>query len=331
MDDFDFAPIDYSIDTPIDFGNSFEPESIYDLYDGSQTLGSYAPSIDAPPEDWLNYFQDQSGTNGWDINTTPNQNWFQQLIGGGNLFNTLGQLGSAALVGRNIYESNQTNQLNQEMLRAQIEAAKAKLIQDSKLADSATYSKYTNDASAHTTSARDNALLRHYLEQTQPYNRERELAILGQNGVDIGGLQALRNSQIPKQNDYVKDLLGYENRFNSYADDMINMRNQDQLYNSLNPNIGGQTGQSFDWQSTIPNDADPALIEDYLRYIGEQTGQLLQNNDTGSRPPLNSDVSLWDNEDIDANWGTPLGDVGFWDNENRNDPNSGFISKTGLA
>jgi len=269
MDDYNFdLPIDYSIGTPVDFGSNFTPESIYDLYNGNQTIGSYAPDINASSEDWLNYFQEQPGTNGWDINTSTDPSIIQKLLGG-NMNSTLGALGSAALMGTNMYQDYQSNELQQEALKQQARAAAANL----KNVDANIYKSYTTGASDETTNARDNLLLRQYMDQTQPYNMEREMAILGKGGVDTGKLMALRNAQQPGRNQYVNELLGYENQFKGYGSDLINMRDQDQLYNGLKPTQGALNAVAVsqppqtDYMSTIPQGADPMQIAAYHQYL----------------------------------------------------------------
>lgn len=285
MDDYDFSSIDYSIGTPTDFGSSFAPESIYDLYDGSQTIGSYAPDINASSEDWLNYFQDQSGTNGWDINTnspaSSNNTQISKLLASlglpPGLADTLGAYGSAALIGTNLFQDYETNELTQEKLRQEALANATNM----KIGDANIYRNFTDEAGQQTTSARDNMLLRQYMDQTQPYNRERELAILGNGGIDTSKMMAMRDSQEAGRAGYVNDLLGYENKFNSYASDLTNMRNQDQMYNTLKPNQGAlntvavsqppQQSQ-FDWMSTVPAGADPAQVAAYQQFLAQGQG-----------------------------------------------------------
>lgn len=286
MDDYDFSsPIDYSIGTPTDFGSSFTPESIYDLYDGNQTIGSYAPDINASSEDWLNYFQDQSGTNGWDINTSSpassNNTQIGKLLASLGLSDgtasTLGTIGSLGLIGTNLYQDYQTNELQQEKLRQDAIAAATNM----KIGDANIYRGFTDEAGQQTTSARDNMLLRQYMDQTQPYNRERELAILGNGGIDTSKMMAMRDSQEAGRAGYVNDLLGYENQFNSYASDLTNMRNQDQMYNTLKPNQGALNTMAvsqppqqsqFDWMSTVPQGADPAQVAAYQQFLAQGQG-----------------------------------------------------------
>lgn len=286
MDDYDFSsPIDYSIGTPTDFGSSFTPESIYDLYDGNHSIGSYSPDMNASSEDWLNYFQDQSGTNGWDINTSSptssNNTQIGKLLASLGLSDgtasTLGTLGSLGLIGTNLYQDYQTNELQQEKLRQDAIAAATNM----KIGDASIYRGFTDEAGQQTTSARDNMLLRQYMDQTQPYNRERELAILGSGGVDVSKMMAMRDLQEAGRASYVNDLLGYENKFNNYASDLTSMRNQDQMYNMLKPNQGALNTMAvsqppqqsqFDWMSTVPAGADPAQVAAYQQFLAQSQG-----------------------------------------------------------
>jgi len=197
-----------------------------------------------------------------------NLNWLQQLTGGG-LNGILGSLGSAALIGTNLYQDYQSNELQQELLKQQALAQKGNL----KLGDANTYLGYTKGAGDQTTSARDNLLLRQYMEQTQPYNRERELAILGKDGIDTTNMRSMTNSQSSGLSNYLNELLGYENQFKGYADDLTGMRDQDQLYNTLKPTQGAlntmstEQPQSFDWMSTVPQGADPAQVAAYQQFL----------------------------------------------------------------
>lgn len=182
----------------------------------------------------------------------------------------LGTLGSLGLIGTNLYQDYQTNELQQEALKQQALNAATQM----KLGDASIYRGFTDEAGQQTTSARDNMLLRQYMDQTQPYNRERELAILGNGGIDTSKMVAMRDSQEAGRAGYVNDLLGYENQFNSYASDLTNMRNQDQMYNTLKPNQGAlntlavSQPPQMDWMSTIPADADPAQVAAYKQFLG---------------------------------------------------------------
>lgn len=279
-DEYNFdSPIDYSIGTPIDFSSSFTPESIYDIYDDNQTVGDYAPDVNASSEDWLNYFEQQSGTNGWDINygspaSTSNNTQIGQLLAGiglpAGLANMLGTAGALGLIGTNLYQDYQTNELKQDALEQQALNAATQM----KIGDASIYRGFTDEAGQQTTSARDNLLLRQYMEQTQPYNREREFAILGKGGVDTSGMRAMTNSQSSGLSNYINEMLGYENQFKGYATDLTNMRDQDQMYNSLKPNQGALNAVAvsqppqFDYMSTIPQGADPAQVAAYKQFLG---------------------------------------------------------------
>ena len=190
---------------------------------------------------------------------------------------TLGTLGSLGLIGTNLYQDYQTNELQQEKLRQDALQNATNM----KLGDANIYRGFTDEAGQQTTSARDNMLLRQYMDQTQPYNRERELAILGNGGIDTSKMMAMRDSQEAGRAGYVNDLLGYENQFNGYASDLTNMRNQDQMYNTLKPNQGAlntvavsqppQQSQ-FDWMSTVPAGADPAQVAAYQQFLAQGQG-----------------------------------------------------------
>ena len=186
------------------------------------------------------------------------------------LANTLGTAGALGLIGTNLYQDYQTNELQQ----AALEQLAINAATQQKIGDANIYRGFTDEAGQQTTSARDNLLLRHYMEQTQPYNREREFAILGKSGVDTSGMRAMANSQSSGLSDYVNSMLGYENKFNGYASDLTNMRDQDQMYNSLKPNRGALNTMAvsqppqIDYMSTIPAGADPSQVAAYKQFLG---------------------------------------------------------------
>lgn len=109
------------------------------------------------------------------------------------------------------------------------------------------YTGATKEASDQTTKARDNALLRQYIEMTQPYNQAREEAILSKDGVDISALNRLRTdpetvNQDRLRRSYLDTLLGYENNFNLYAGDLISARDIQDNYRQFHlprPNFSG--------------------------------------------------------------------------------------------
>lgn len=278
MDDYDYLSgflDDIATQDIIDFGGNF-------------TGNNYDYLTDFESSDWLNDIT--SANNG--MVTDGNGNWYQnpedvidqsanfdsntiqkllEKLGlSSGLTSTLGSLGSAALIGTNLYQDYQTNELQQALLEQQAATQKGNL----KLNDANTYLGYTKGAGDQTTSARDNLLLRQYLDQTQPYNREREMAILGKSGIDTSQLNALRSSQESGRQTYLDELLGYENQFKGYANDLTGMRDQSQLYNTLNPTQGAlnsiKTSQPYDWMSTVPKDADANLVSAYQQYLTNQ-------------------------------------------------------------
>jgi hypothetical protein len=182
---------------------------------------------------------------------------------------TISSLLSAGLIGNNLIQSTQNNELNQEVAHQGIANSQGAL----KTSDFNNYANMTKGAGDQTTSARDNLLLRQYMEQTQPYNQEREMAILGKDGIDTGGLQALRASQAEGRKGYINDLLGYEGDFKGYASDLIGMRDQDQMYNYLKPNQGALNTVAVSQPPVVtnpyavPQGAPPAQAAAYQQYL----------------------------------------------------------------
>lgn len=287
MYDYSSAPaIDYSSDSNL-YG--IAPSGALSLIANQDSyypsLGTSHPSIDDSKETWMNYL-DASGDNpySYDYNfgttSSADKSLLERLGLSKSTSSLLSDLGSAALIGSDIYERFQSNDLNQDLVKANVGKINAGI----KLGDANTYLGYTDHASDQTTKARDNLLLRQYMDQVQPFNREREMAILGKDGVDISKMRTINTSQQAGHDDYIKSLLGYENNFNTYASDLINMRNQDQLYSQLKPMQGAlntiatttptiapvnvpvmNTQQLL---STIPANADPMMVQQYMKFIG---------------------------------------------------------------
>lgn len=210
--------------------------SDYDLYDYGMPYNegevNWYPSASSP---------DSSDTNWWSKIGDFGSDFLKGLNGAGSSgwAGALGTLGSLGLTARDIYERTQSNQLAQDKARADMltaEALNKKYGQDVLTDNIKNYGFLTSGASDQSTKARDNALLRQYIEQTQPYNQERELAILKQAGVDVGPLSQLRQQQQSGRNQYLSDLLGYEDTFNRYGTDLIGVRDRAENYRAGNMN-----------------------------------------------------------------------------------------------
>ena len=286
----DYSYLNSSVDEPYDFGSpaiDYGGGDWSGLIDFDPATGTFTNMVGGGTENYTNPYADiGNGYDGSDwaggsIPTSSNNTQIGKLLASLGLSDgtasTLGTLGSLGLIGTNLYQDYQTNELTQEKLRQDVLANATNM----KLGDASIYRGFTDEAGQQTTSARDNMLLRQYMDQTQPYNRERELAILGNGGIDTSKMRAMRDSQEAGRAGYVNDLLGYENRFNSYTSDLTNMRNQDQMYNTLKPNQGALNTMAvsqppqqsqFDWMSTVPAGADPAQVAAYQQFLAQGQG-----------------------------------------------------------